>query len=400
MLLRVLIVWLGCWTGLLAQAVLSAENPPAAEWSGLSRSWLSSTDTLDWSAQEVAWPDLLEPLRGTKWFPVLKSPTDDEQEIDDNEDGESRTSHLQETWYGTLMHHPVVVLAEKFFDPSLVSDYYDPFGPQFKLGLETAQLYRLGWWSYNDVVFMPAAAARGVGGKLQVTELNSWVRYATPLNDRALFTYTLSMNGKFWQGPSGVALPYDNNQIMSDFQFTLHGPSDWVLQAGLTPQFNSDFRGGLTSQALFLDGRAVAFKRLSPHWQLALGAEFLDRVQNRVIPYGGVVWSPSDRWEFRFLFPKSRISYYAGNVRGVDTWFYAAAEYNVDAFAIYREASRTNEQVEMQDYRLLLGCNAQYGRLITFLEAGSVLRRHLRFSGSDPQFDVAPTAMVRAGFTF
>ena len=394
MVLRVLILWIGCWTGFLAQAALSAEEP--AEWSGLSRSWLSSTDTRDWSAQEVTWPDLLEPLRGTRLFPELKSRSDDEQESD----GESNTAKLQETWYGALMHLPVVVLAEKFFDPSLVCDYYDPFGPQFKLGLETAQPYRLGWWSYNDVVFMPAAAARGVSGNLQVTELNSWVRYATPLSDRSLFTYTLSMNGKFWKGPSGVALPYDNNQIMSDFQFTLQGPSDWIVQVGLTPQFNSDFKGGLTSRALFLDGRAVALKRLSPHWQLALGAEFLDRVQNRVIPYGGVVWSPSDRWEFRFMFPKSRISYYAGNHRGVDTWLYAAAEYNVDAFAIYREASRTNEQVEMQDYRLLLGCNAQYGRLITFLEAGSVLRRQLRFSGPDPRFDVAPTAMVRAGFTF
>jgi hypothetical protein len=390
--------------GAEVSAIAEGDNAEQVEEEGdhSLRPWLSYTNARDWRAQKVVWPDLIGSLHeaGLLSNSVAGAWSGDDQYADGEAGSDSAGVAQSEAWYHSLMHIPGVALIEKFFDPSLVSDYYDPFGPQFKLGIDVAQPYRLGWWSYNDIVFMPEAKARGVGGKLQVTELNSWVRYATPLNERTLFTYTLSMNGKFWQGPSGVALPYDNNQIISDFQLAVQTPYDWTIQAGLTPQFNSDFKGGLTGKGFFLDGRATAIKRLSPNWQIALGAEFLDRVHNRIIPYGGVVWTPSDRWEFRLLFPKSRVSYYAGNYRGVDAWLYAAAEYNVDAFAIFREAARTNEQVEMQDYRLLLGCNMQCGRLITFVEGGYVMRRHLRFSGPDPQFDVAPTAMIRAGFTF
>ena len=81
-------------------------------------------------------------------------------------------------------------------------------------------------------------------------------------------------------------------------------------------------------------GRGVVFLRASPQLMIALGAAYWKRVDDIVLPYAGVVWTPNDYWEFRLMFPKSRISYFLGNWWGAATWVYGGVEYNVEAYQI------------------------------------------------------------------
>lgn len=146
-----------------------------------------------------------------------------------------------------------------------------------------------------------------------------------------------------------------------------------------------------------VDGRAIGFYRASPKLMFAFGAAYWNRVRDRIVPYAGVIWSPTDRWELRLLFPKSRISYYGGNYRGCDVWYYTSAEYNVEAYQADIQDTRVKDRIEMSDYRVLVGVNAQYQMIAPFIEGGWVFDRHVRFRETTPGFGIQDGFIVRVG---
>src|SRR5262245_10571131 len=97
---------------------------------------------------------------------------------------------------------------------------------------------------------------------------------------------------------------------------------------------NGIFNDHSNSKRVMADVRAVLFWRSSPEWLFAFGAAFWNRASDHLIPYGGALWTPNDRWELRFMFPRSRASYYLGRFRGADTWLYASGEYNLEAYQV------------------------------------------------------------------
>jgi len=204
--------------------------------------------------------------------------------------------------------------------------FYDPFTRQFAYGSVGVQAYRLGWFSYDDFVFMPRARA-SVGGEFQNVEWNTWLRYSRVVNESMVFAWNAGLNGHFWTGPTGIALPADGDQLVSDFQLSSFWNGPWNWQIGVTPQINSDFTRALNSNSFMVDARAVLLYRPVAEWMLAIGAAFWNRASDHLIPYGGVIWAPNDRWELRLMFPRSRISYYIGNICGFETWGYISGEY-------------------------------------------------------------------------
>ena len=121
--------------------------------------------------------------------------------------------------------------------------------------------------------------------------------------------------------------------------------------------------------------------RSSPELLLAFGAEYWNRAIDHLIPYGGAVWTPNDRWEFRFMFPRSRASYYAGRLRGADTWLYLSGEYNVDAYQVDIQGPRLSERAETSDYRVIIGARAQRtGIWSVFLRGRARNRSPISFS--------------------
>lgn len=287
-------------------------------------------------------------------------------------------------------------------EPYYLGGYYDPYSSQqFAYGSLGATPYRLGWYAYQDAVYTPAADTHGVSGEFQNTEWNSWMRYSTLLETGHLFAWTGVWNTHFWSGPSGVALPPDVAQLASDFWLASASSSPWNWQLGVTPQLNADFERQLNHNAYMVDARFALLNRLSPHFTVAVGAAFWDRVRDRFIPYGGVTWTPDDRWEVRAMFPKSRASYYLGNFSATDVWIYGVGEYTVDAYQVdLEDATRLKEQAEFRDYRILVGFNAQRPGASLFGEGGIITNRRVDFSDSTPDFDIANSWIVRAGIAY
>lgn len=280
-----------------------------------------------------------------------------------------------------------------------LAGFYDPFSYQFAYGQDGAQPYRLGWFSYNDFVLMSRAPTT-IGGNFQDLEWNAWVRYAKKLERPLVFTWTGWMNGKFWTGPTGINLPPGGAQFISDFQLASNYDSAWNWQLGFAPQLDGTFNDHINSNALMADVRAVLFWRSSPQWMFAFGSAFWNRASDHLIPYGGALWTPDDRWEVRFMFPRSRASYYLGRLRGADAWLYASGEYYLDAYQIDIEGPRVSTRGEMSDYRVLVGASATTGIWTLFLEGGLVTDRHIRFRGDATDFEVDDCGMFRTGLLF
>ena len=179
------------------------------------------------------------------------------------------------------------------------------------------------------------------------------------------------------------------------------GGSPFGVTLALNPSINTDFEKSLGRNAVNIDGRGIFYWQADPRLMLAAGAGFWDRVHDRVIPYAGVVWLPDDRWEFRLLFPESRISYYLGNHCGIaDTWLYVTGQYHVESYEVASSGSPTGrDQIEMEDWRVLLGLRKSSPHVSGFIEAGWVFGRTVELR-SGPSFDPASGFIGRVGIRF
>jgi hypothetical protein len=165
---------------------------------------------------------------------------------------------------------------------------------------------------------------------------------------------------------------------------------------------------GVTGQLLFASAvlAAIGIAFLTAMFaSFAAGAtaagQAFGRVNDILIPYAGVVWTPNDYWEFRLLFPKSRISYFLGNVWGAAAWVYGSLEYNVEAYQIYVPTPvGLDEKVQISDYRALFGLRSEGGGVTGFVEVGWAFAREAKFEHGTPGFDINTGFVGRLGLRF
>jgi hypothetical protein len=290
-------------------------------------------------------------------------------------------------------------LAQQQMAPSGL-EYYDPFSRDFQYGLMGPQPYRLGGLSNYEAGYIGQQSTKGVPGNFSVMEVNAQWRYSSYLPSGTIFSWKPEFNYRGWSGPDGVPLPGHAYRFASDIEWAGQGPGPWGFQIGFTPQLATDFDKQISSDAWMFDGRGILFYRADPTLMLVGGVAFWDRVTDRFIPHAGIVWTPDDTWEFRLLFPKSRISVLLGDYGYGAVWFYGSGEYNVEAYQVGLSDLNRKDQVEFSDYRLLLGLRSDNGIVSSFIEGGWVLDRQVDFKYKTTDFDIKDGWLVRAGIRF
>lgn len=289
---------------------------------------------------------------------------------------------------------------------------YDPFTPQPQAapggvatyGVNGPQPYRFGPMVRLDLGYIAPADADNGYGELEVFELDLETPYSTPLANGDVFTFTPQFNTRLFNGPSTPpplpGFPNDLYRFGWDFEYAFLNPAGrWSAEVGFNPSINTDFEQSLSGDAFNWDARGIAFYKASPALTVALGALYWDRVDDRILPYAGVILTPNDRWELRLVFPDPRVSYFIGHMWGRPTWVYARAEYNVEAYEVEVPPGRGN-QVELEDWRVLVGARKEQGWGDTFLEAGWVFDRSVEYADGAPGFDVQDAFIFRGGVRF
>jgi hypothetical protein len=315
---------------------------------------------------------------------------------------------LGQPYPSTAPYDPFLGGAQGGYDPLAVTgappglEYYDPYSRDFQYGILGCQPYRLGTVSNHELgyIFPSSTNNNGISGDFSVIETNHQWRNSWYMPSGAIFSWKPEFNYRGWSGPDGIPLPGHVYRFASDIELGAQGPGPWGFQLGFTPQLTTDFDRQLNSSAWLFDGRAMLFFKPDPTLMLVGGVGYWDRVKDYLIPYAGVVWTPDDRWELRLLYPKSRISYYMGDWGAGGVWLYGSAEFNVEAYQVGLTTLNSGDQVQVRDYRALIGLRSDNGFVSSFIEGGWVFDRKVDFAGNHPDFDINDGWMIRTGIRF
>jgi len=288
-------------------------------------------------------------------------------------------------------------------DPFLYGDPVigDPGGGTILSGVNGPQPYRMGFTPKFDYSFLAPASTNAPGvGRFGTNEFNAELSHVQTVGPGWIFTNTPQFGYRNWTGPNAPNLPSSVYRLGWDLTLATPIVGLWSMQIDFNPSLNSDFQSNLARQSLNLDGNAMLFYRASPQWMVVMGVGYWDRVDKIILPYAGVVWNPNDVWEFRLLFPKSRINYFIGNFGGAAHWLYATGEYHVESYQIDQSGVSSHQQIQIQDWRFAVGLRSEHQYYDKFVEVGYVLGRSVEFLQLTPGFNINDTLMLRAGVKF
>ncbi len=277
------------------------------------------------------------------------------------------------------------------------------------VGVNGPQPFRFGWQTRLDIGYLPTESVSNNNsqGSLGIFETNLELRYTAPFPGQWIMSIAPQFNLRGWDGPGSPAansprLDGEAIRFGSDFRLTSPTVGSTTFEIGFTPALSSDFERSLSSDAWSFDGYGALQIRTSPSWMVVVGALFWDRVNDRVLPYGGLVYTPNGVFEARLLFPRADVSVFVGAPWGVPQWLYMAAEYHVEAWEVENPlltpaGRRPADRFEIEDWRLLFGVRSESVGVSSFLEAGWVFGRHADFLNTAADFDISSGFITRFG---
>jgi hypothetical protein len=139
--------------------------------------------------------------------------------------------------------------------------------------------------------------------------------------------------------------------------------------------------------------------RLVPHWNVLGGIAYVRQLQSHLLPVGGLVWAPTDDWQFELVVPKPRLVRRYRNDDGGSSYWFVAGQLGGGAWAV-ADTSASNVLVSYSDLRLLMGLE-WFGRRghAWNLETGYVFARRLSIDQQALQA-IADSLVLQASMAF
>ncbi len=161
----------------------------------------------------------------------------------------------------------------------------------------------------------------------------------------------------------------------------------------------SDFHKASSESFRFPSWGYVSFD-VTNNIKAKIGVWYLDRVNHKILPSGGVIWSPNQQWEFQILFPNPRVTYRPAGATLRDLSLYARGEYGGGSWAVAHEIGGI-ERTDYNDYRIMFGLDWK-GRAggTGFFELGVAFAREIYIADSRKGHDLDPGFIFQTGFNF
>lgn len=167
------------------------------------------------------------------------------------------------------------------------------------------------------------------------------------------------------------------------------------VRVGAYTDFNT-----FTSHSIRIMGRGLGILTLTPTLQLALGVVYIDRVLVKILPAGGLIWTPNPDARYEILFPNPHLARRWTTIGNTDIWYYVSGEYGGGSWTIQRIGF--NDQADYNDIRVALGIESfGFRGFHGFFEVGYVFDRQIVYrSGKTPEYDPSNTVMLRVGASY
>ena len=200
---------------------------------------------------------------------------------------------------------------------------------------------RGGWVSRYEMGVMPFSSVKDGGDRFGEWAFDLGWKWIAPLAPAPLtFSFEQQYDLRLLSGPSSPVgsypynLPGSLNRFGWDFELKTTLPGPWNAVVAFTPSIDSDLQKSLDRHAFNWDGRAAMLYEPSREITVILGAVFWDRLQERVLPWAGVIYRPNQYWQWDLTFPQARVSFFMWDEWGFKTSLYGRVEYHSEAYEI------------------------------------------------------------------
>lgn len=217
-----------------------------------------------------------------------------------------------------------------------------------------------------------------------------------------------------WDGPQGIPnadLPSKAYSGYIDSGWNSNPDLPFGAEVGVRAGVFTDFQA-LTTQSFRILGQGLGRVRLTPALTVKAGVIYIDRLDYKLLPAGGIFWDPNPQTKLEAFFPKPKFSHYLTTMGNQDVWWFLGAEYGAGSWTIERIARPElgipepyADQVDINDIRLFGGFEwgpehlLRTGNRIGFVEAGWVTDREVLYRNRPhDSFHLRDSFMIRAGF--
>ncbi len=302
------------------------------------------------------------------------------------------------------------------YSPYAPSPYAPTPQPLYPEGIATPQIFPQGGFDYRQ----PIRLLQEVRGRytwlspmgsqsLGVNDVDVSATFALPFRSLSPFLITPGFTAHFFQGPVTEAPDFaDLPPVTYDaFLDTAWHPqiTPWLganlgVRVGAYTDFNT-----FSTQSIRIMGRGLGVLTLTPTLQFALGVVYIDRVLVKILPAGGLIWTPNPDARYEILFPNPKLAHRWTTIGNTDVWFYATGEYGGGSWTMQRSMGGMvptfNDQADYNDIRVALGLEAYgYRGMHGFFEVGYVFDRQIIYRGGAPEYNPSDTIMLRAGLSY
>jgi hypothetical protein len=295
--------------------------------------------------------------------------------------------------------------------PSLLPE--DPYlqgGPSSALGGTFTTMRRFLDEVRFDYVWMPGTAADEFG----ISDVELSATFAIPFlyNTETPLLVTPGFAFHWWNGPASQFL---SGQVWRSIDMPPRA-YDAYLDAAWNPQATpwlggelsfrvgvySDFKKVIDDSVRF-PAKGLAVLTFSPSFKIKAGVVYLDRYPVKILPAGGIVWTPNPDVRFEILFPNPKLSTRLTTWGNTEWWGYARGEYGGGAWTVTRvDPGLSPDLVGYNDLRFSVGLEfIRLGGLKGLFEAGVSFDRELRYRSHLPTVFYPNTTMfLRGGLAY
>jgi hypothetical protein len=238
---------------------------------------------------------------------------------------------------------------------------------------------------------------------LGVTDVETNVTFAIPFfKTTSPLMITPGFAIHYFEGP--VTLPPDN-AVLPPRTYDAYLDTAWYpqvnnwlsAQLGVRVGAYSDFNT-FTDESIRIMGRGLGVIAITPSLQFALGVVYIDRVKVKLLPAGGLIWTPNPDARYEILFPNPKLSRRLTTLGNTDLWFYGTGEYGGGSWT--SDIGGSN-QFDYNDIRVAAGIESFGMRgFNAYFEVGYVWDREIVYRYNLSQYNPSDTIMLRAGLAY
>jgi hypothetical protein len=302
--------------------------------------------------------------------------------------------------------------------PPPVNDGFDPLGSFFEHADDTLPEIE-EWEAQTEPIISPIVPYKcgifqraGVSGSWleggtdgrapAIATLSAFSTIAVPFPIREWPLYITSGGDVRWvDGPRNPDLPPRLYDTYVDFTWKLRITQRSSHVFSVAPGYYSDFQQN-SAHAFRVTGKWYgSYDVVKNRVTLLTGTTYLGRDDLKLLPTGGLVFTPNDWSRFEAVFPNPRASLKVRCTESFEDWIYLGADfYNGQTYAIQR-ANGASDRVTLLDNRGLIGYERRrQGGAGWNVEGGWVFDRDVQYRNTPGQnYSPEPTYYVRAGFS-